>query len=84
MITDIFIKIIEFFNTLYVNFQISQKISDLLSRLNEYQNYLPDFKKYIGGVYFIFGKPLVTYIVGVAVSLFTLRIAIALWKLFKK
>lgn len=84
MITDIFIKVVEFFNTLYTNFQISQKISDLLSRLNEYQTYLPDFKKYISGVYFIFGKPLVTYMVGVAVSLFSLRLAIALWKLFKK
>lgn len=84
MITDIFIKVVELLNSLYTNFQISQKISDLLTRLNEYQNYLPDFKKYISGVYFLFGKSLVTYMVGVAISLFSLRIAIALWKLFKK
>ena len=52
MITDIFIKVVELLNSLYTNFQISQKISDLLTRLNEYQNYLPN-KKYTPPMYFL-------------------------------
>ena len=84
MITSIIVKLIQLFDTLYNDLQISSLLSDLISRLTTFRTYLPDFKYYLSGIYFIFGKSLVTYVVGVAVSLFSLRLAIALWKIFKK
>ena len=84
MINDILQKIVVWVDTLYTTLNISQKISTLLGYLSEYQNYLTDFKYYISGIYFIFGKALITYMVSVAVALFALRLALALIKVFRK
>lgn len=84
MINDILQKIVVWVDTLYTNLAISEKISNLLSYLSEYQTYIDDFKYYVSGIYFIFGKALITYMVSVAVALFALRLALALIKVFRK
>lgn len=84
MINDILQKIVVWVDSLYTTLAISQKISNLLGYLSQYQSYITDFKYYVSGIYFIFGKALITYMVSVSVALFSLRIALALIKVFRK
>lgn len=62
MITDFIIKsmtmILYFYNT-----YIHPHIGDLLTHINEWQNYTSTFQTYLGGVYFILGKSLIVFII---------------------
>lgn len=77
MINDLISNIILAFDDLLTKIGINILITTLLSYLDDFQSYTTEFNKYLSGVYFIFGKSLVIYIVSVAVVIIILRIALA-------
>lgn len=78
MINDLISGIIEAFDHLLTQMGINEKITTLLSYLDDFQTYTTEFNKYLSGVYFIFGKSLVVYIVTVALLIIVIRIAFAI------
>lgn len=78
MINDLISNIIEAFDYLLTQMGINDKITTLLSYLDDFQTYTTEFNKYLSGVYFIFGKSLVVYIVTVALLIIVIRIAFAI------
>lgn len=78
MINDLISSIIEAFDHLLTQMGINDKITTLLSYLDDFQTYTNEFNKYLSGVYFIFGKSLVVYIVTVALLIIVIRISFAI------
>lgn len=78
MINDLISSIIEAFDHLLTQMGINDKITSILSYLDDFQTYTTEFNKYLSGVYFIFGKSLVVYIVTVALLIIVIRIAFAI------
>lgn len=78
MITDLLVSILNAFDGIYTSFGLTAKISELIFDLTAYQDYITDFKYYFSAVYFIFGKALVTYVVGVCVIVLLIRITTAI------
>lgn len=77
MITDIVKSILQFFDTLYTNLGVSSFIADLIDKLDKPFEYIGDFSYYISGVYYVFGKPLVMYVIGVITVILAIRIILA-------
>lgn len=78
MINDFIKAIIIALDTVYQSTGISDLIADLLQKLNTPFQYQVDFAHYLQGVYFIFGKPLVMWCIGVAVVIIVIRLATAI------
>lgn len=78
MINDLIIKIIMVFDNLYNNFGVSALIEDLIDKISTFEDYLSDFQYYLGGVYFVLGKPLVVFMVSVFSIIFTIRLVMAI------
>lgn len=78
MITDIITGILNAYDSIYTSFGLTAKISQLIFNLTAYQDYINDFRYYFSGVYFIFGKALVVYVVGVAVTVLLIRVTMAI------
>lgn len=78
MINDFIIKIIMVFDNLYNNFGVSSLLEDLLEKVSTFEDYLSDFEYYLGGVYFVLGKPLVIFMVSVFGIIFTIRLVMAI------
>ena len=78
MITDIFSSFITGFDEFYTSFGLTAKISELITLLTKYEDFVQDFRYYASGVYFIFGKPLVVYMVSVAVAVLVIRLILAI------
>ena len=77
MITDIVKSILQFFDTLYINLGVSSFIADLIDKLDKPFEFIGDFSYYISGVYYVFGKPLVIYLIGVITVILAIRIILA-------
>lgn len=77
MITDIVKSILQFFDTLYTNLGVSSFIADLIDKLDKPFEFIGDFSYYISGVYYVFGKPLVMYVIGVITVILAIRIILA-------
>lgn len=78
MINDIIIKLIESFSDIYTRIGLHTLISNLIGYLDDWQSYSTLFNEYLSGVYFLFGKALVVYIVGVFAVVIVIRIAFAI------
>ena len=77
MITDIVKSILQFFDTLYTNLGVSSFIADLIDKLDKPFEFIGDFSYYISGVYYVLGKPLVMYVIGVITVILAIRIILA-------
>lgn len=77
MITDIVKSILQFFDTLYTNLGVSSFIADLIDKLDKPFEFIGDFSYYISGVYYVFGKPLCMYVIGVITVILAIRIILA-------
>lgn len=77
MINDLISKLIQNLDNLLINTGLYTKITELIGYLDDYQSYTTEFHKYLSGVYFVFGKPLVMYIIGVFVVIVVIRILFA-------
>lgn len=77
MITDIVKSILQFFDTLYTNLGVSSFIADLIDKLDKPFEFIGEFSYYISGVYYVFGKPLVMYVIGVITVILAIRIILA-------
>lgn len=74
MITDLFIKGIEFLDMMLSRLSFFTKLSDLITTLNTYQTYINDFQYYLSGAYFIFGKPLIIFVLGLSATVFAIKL----------
>ena len=77
MINDLIIKLIQLFDGLYNSFGVSSLIEDLIDQASTFENYTTDFSYYLSGLYFVLGKPLVVFIVGVFALVFSIRLVMA-------
>lgn len=77
MLTHLIQAGIQFFDTLYVDY-ISQHIQTLIDHIGQYETYTATFQQYLGGVYFIFGKPLCMYIITTFFIVFAIRLIMAI------
>ena len=59
-------------------FGLYDKLTVLIGYLDDFQTYTTEFNKYLSGVYFIFGKSLVVYMVSVFATIVIIRIIFAL------
>ena len=78
LITDMIISLINFIDSLLYNSGIFTKISDLITSLGTYQTYLNDFQTYLSGAYFIFGKPLIIFVLGLSGTVFLIKLVMAI------
>ena len=77
MINDIISKLIVAFDDLLSRIGLYTKFTELVGYLDDFVQYKTEFNKYLSGVYYIFGKPLVMYIIGVFVVVVSVRIIFA-------
>lgn len=77
MINDLITNLCLTFDDLLNKIGFYTKFSTLLGYLDDFQTYTTEFNKYLSGVYYIFGKSLVTYIVSVFVIIVIIRIVMA-------
>lgn len=73
MINDIIIGIINAFDVMLTHFDLFELLQDLTDKLDLYQTYMNEATPYLSGAYFIFGKPLIIYTVGLAATVFAIK-----------
>ena len=78
MINDLISNLIIAFDDLLTNLGLYTKFSNLIGYLDDFQTYTTEFNKYLSGVYFIFGKALVSYMVSVFIIIVAVRIIFAI------
>lgn len=71
-------KSLEFLDYLYTSLGVHEKLTDLLAWFSNLTTYKTTFAQFVGGVYFIFGKTLVTTFIVVVGLIITVRIAMAI------
>lgn len=77
MINELISKLIIMFDDLLSRLGFNTLFSNLVGHLSDFSSYTTEFQKYLSGVYFIFGKSLITYIVGIFALIITIRIIMA-------
>ena len=77
VINDIISKLILSLADLYNSAGLHTALSSLIDKLDDWQSYSTLFAEYMSGVYFLFGKALVVYIVGVFITVFVVRLLFA-------
>lgn len=78
MITTLIVNFINWADGVYSDMGLYTALSDLLTKINTYQTYINDFQSYLSGAYFIFGKPLIIFVVSVSGTIFIISIVGAL------
>lgn len=78
MINDIIIKLIESLSDFYTRIGLHSLISSLIGYLDDWQSYSTLFESYLAGVYFLFGKALIIYIVSVFSVVIVIRLTFAI------
>lgn len=69
---------ISLLNTIYEKLEIHDKISSLLDFISSVDDYSQTFSYFVGGVYFIFGKPLVIALISVIAVIIGIRLCMAI------
>lgn len=77
MINDLISNLIIAFDDLLLRLGLYNKFSELIGFLDDFQSYTTEFNKYLSGVYFIFGKALVSYMISVFIVIVGVRIIFA-------
>lgn len=77
MLEDILRFFVNFFDKLLIHIGLTSLISNLISYTDDWQQYQSTFNNYLSGVYFIFGKPLVIYMVTLFAIIVSIRIIMA-------
>ena len=77
MINDLISNLIIAFDDLLTNLGLYTKFTILIGYLDDFQTYTTEFNKYLSGVYFIFGKTLVMYMISVFIIVVAVRIIFA-------
>lgn len=78
MLSDVINFFITGFDTILQNLGIITLLNNLISFTDDWQNYQSTFNNYLSGVYFLFGKSLVIYIVTAFGIIVVIRIIMAL------
>ena len=78
MINDLITKLILAFDDLLTNIGLYTKLTVLLNHLSDFTQYTTEFQKYLSGVYFIFGKALIVYMISVFVVVVAVRIVFSI------
>ena len=78
MINDLISNLIIAFDDLLSRLGLYTKFTELVGYLDDFIQYKSEFNKYLSGVYYIFGKPLVMYLIGVFVVIVSVRIIFAI------
>lgn len=74
MINDIIIKLLLVLDGLYDSLGLFDLVSDLFDKISVYENYTNDIQYYLSGAYFIFGKPLIIFLVSVGATIFVIKL----------
>ena len=77
MINDLISNLIIAFDDFLTNLGLYNKFATLIGYLDDFQTYTTEFNKYLSGVYFIFGKTLVIYMISVFAIIVAVRIIFA-------
>lgn len=77
MIADILTFFVNLFDTLLSHLGLNSLLTQLVSYLDDWQQYSSTFNYYLSGLYFIIGKPIVIYIITVFAIIVTIRIVMA-------
>lgn len=77
VINDIISNLILSLADFYTSSGLHTAVSSLIDKLDDWQQYSVLFSEYLSGVYFLFGKALVLYIVGVFTAVFLVRLFFA-------
>lgn len=77
VINDIISKLILSLADLYNSAGLHTALSNLIDKLDDWQTYSSLFADYMSGVYFLFGKALIIYIIGVFIAVFAVRLLFA-------
>lgn len=77
VINDLIEKLIMSFSYFYESLGLHTAISNLIGYLDDWQTYQATFAEYMSGVYFLFGKSLIVYMVTVFTIIFLVRLIFA-------
>lgn len=77
MINDLILNILQFLFDIYTN-TLHTPINNLITHINTWQNYTSDFTVWLGGVYYILGKPLCIFMLTAFGLILTIRIIFAI------
>lgn len=78
VINDLISKFILSFANLYDSSGLHTAVTNLIGILDDWQSYQATFAEYMQGVYFLFGKSLVVYMVTVFTIIFIVRLVFAI------
>lgn len=77
MLTDFVNNLLTTILSFYTNV-LHPHIANLLSHIMAWQTYTADFKTYLGGVYYVLGKPLIVFIVVTFSLILVVRLVFAI------
>lgn len=78
MLTDFIVSIITTFDNILSGFDLFQLLEDLITQLNTYQSYINEFQVYLSGAFYIFGKPLIIFVLGISGTVFLIKLVMAI------
>lgn len=73
MINDFIIGFINLVDNFFNSLDLFSLLTDLITKMNTYQTYVSTFQTYLSSAYFIFGKPMVMYVLGFSITIFALK-----------
>ena len=74
MITDMIISFINWVDSVYSSMGLFTALNNIITQINTYQSYVNDMQYYIRGAYFIFGKPMIIYVISLSATIFIITI----------
>lgn len=77
VINDIISNLILSLADFYTSSGLHTAVTNLIDKLDDWQTYSSLFSTYLSGLYFLFGKALILYIVGVFTAVFLVRLIFA-------
>lgn len=70
MITDLISNFILWVDSIFNNIGLYSALSTIITKINTYQSYVNDMQYYVRGAYFIFGKPLIIFVLSISATIF--------------
>ncbi len=78
MLTDFVISLIQFIDNIVSGLSLFDLLNELVVKMNTYQSYINEFQVYLSGAFYVFGKPLIIFVLGASATVFIIKLVMAI------
>lgn len=78
MITDFVISLIQFIDNIVSGLSLFELLNELVVKMNAYQSYINEFQVYLSGAFYVFGKPLIIFVLSASATVFIIKLVMAI------